>query len=214
MDYSRRMRARMMRWRMLPAERLGPDGRLTVGLGLLCGAALWASLGVLDVAGPPNAPVRVAMLPSWWLLVALAVATTGALIGLVGLLTRSAARRGQALAPEDVVDALRPLAASGLLLLPYLPWLPDVLPVLLALTGTLRWLVWLVVVAQAARGVWCLVAVRREPPRRGPAARGARHRGLRLWLGRRGIPSGRHHPLPDRRRAALSDHGPEPVARR
>ncbi len=167
MDYSRRMRARMMRWRMLPAERLGPDGRLTVGLGLLCGAALWASLGVLDVAGPPNAPVRVAMLPSWWLLVALAVGTTGALIGLVGLLTRSAERRGQALAPEDVVDALRPLAASGLLLLPYLPWLPDVLPVLLALTGTLRWLVWLVVVAQAARGVWSLVAVRREPPRTG-----------------------------------------------
>ncbi len=172
MDYSRRMRARMMRWRMLPAERLGPDGRLTVGLGLLCGAALWASLGVLDVAGPPNAPVRVAMLPSWWLLVALAVGTTGALIGLVGLLTRSAERRGQALAPEDVVDALRPLAASGLLLLPYLPWLPDVLPVLLALTGTRAgssgWSSW--PRPRVACGVSSLFAASHH----GPGARGSR----------------------------------------
>ena len=134
-----------------------------VGLGLVCGAALWASFGVLDVAGPPNELVRVAMLPSWWVLVGFVVATTGALIGLGALLTRAAARRGHALPPDDVVDALRPLAASGLLLIPYLPWLPDVLPVLLALASTLRWLVWLIVVAQAARGVWCLLGAWREP---------------------------------------------------
>ncbi len=98
---------------------------------LLTAAGFWCTLGLLDIVGGSSAVTRVAMLPPWWLLAALAV-----VLGAVGTV---AARAGH---DPDVV---LPLCALGLLAVPYLPWLPDRVPVLRAAAGPARDLLWLVV---------------------------------------------------------------------
>jgi len=54
---------------------------------------------------------------------------------------------------QATTDALRPLSASALLLLPYFPWLPDVIPVLTVLAGPGRWLVWFTILAATAHSI-------------------------------------------------------------
>jgi hypothetical protein len=112
----------------------------------LCGASvglgLWASGGSMDHVVGPHGPVRVAMLPSLatlaGLMVAVALAAVAAVAGL--------ARGGAAPRLADVMlDALRPLAGAGLLVLPWMPVLPEWMPALLLLTspGVIIW--WVVI---------------------------------------------------------------------
>lgn len=119
-------------------------------VGVSVGLGLWATGASLDHAAGPDGPFRVAMLPSAWrllLLVAAGIAATIALVGLLRVLLRtSPGANRDALA----VDAVRPLAAAGLLVLPYLPWLPDALPALVLLAGPGAWLWWGVLAGQVA----------------------------------------------------------------
>ena len=97
----------------------------------LTAVGVWCSRGLLDVVSGPNGIVRIAMLPPWWLLVAL-VAGLGA-VGLAG----ARARRDP--------DVVLPLCALGALALPYLPYFPDRFPVLRALAGPAGRLLWFVI---------------------------------------------------------------------
>lgn len=112
----------------------------TLGAWATAGAALWASMGELDVVAAGQATVRVAMLPP---LVLLPVAA--ALACLIGWLT--AMRYGH----RDRSDAVLPLYVLAVLLLPYLPWVADLLPGVRVLAGPARYVLWLVVIAQV---VW------------------------------------------------------------
>lgn len=114
---------------------------------------VWATGGRLDLALVDGRVVRVAMLPSWWWLIGLCALGVGA---------ARAARRS-----ARVSDAAWPLAAAGLMALPYLPWLPDAFPVLRALAGSAKWIVWGVVVGLA---VWGTAGGRRLVPDRRPIA--------------------------------------------
>ena len=133
-----------------------------VPLSVVCGTALWTSLGVLDAYNSPAGAVRVAMLPSgatWLGLVTLAtLIVTG-----VGLWLRRLPGRARPSADARGCSTLGPLAAVSVLILPYLPWLPDAFPVLTVLAGPLRWLVWLVVLAETARRVIARAFVSRHP---------------------------------------------------
>lgn len=141
--------------------------RAALLLGPLCGAALWATPGILDAYPSPAGATRVALLPPLWRLALLVPAATAAFAASLFWLARAASRRGHPAPHEAAVGALRPLAALGLLLLPYLPWLPDALPILTVLAGPARWLVWFIVIAQTGRSVWRLWLPARtdEPPR-------------------------------------------------
>lgn len=57
-------------------------------------------------------------------------------------------------AADSSADVLLPVAALGLLAVPYLPWLPDLLPITRLLAGPGRALLWIVVAALVARGFW------------------------------------------------------------
>lgn len=119
----------------------------TMGAWVTAGMALWTSMGVLDVAGAPGGPVRVAMLPP---LAALAAAIGLAL--LAGAVF-SLGRLGRAQA-----DAALPLYALSMLVLPYLPWLPDLVPGLRVLAGPVRYFVWLLVAIQV---IWAALGAGR-----------------------------------------------------
>lgn len=136
-------------------------------LGASAGVALWLTLGSFDLVIRGRDAVRVAMLPPLWQLPVLILGLWALLAGLFSLLTRwSAATRAQrpsandadpAMTPADrALDALKPLGASGLLVLPFLPWLPDAVPALRLLGGPARLLVWFVILAQVARLAWRL----------------------------------------------------------
>jgi len=119
----------------------------SLGAWATAGAALWCSLGVLDVTDSPAGITRLAMLPGLTQLagsVALAL-----LLGLVIGLPRSTA----ATASDDTVLPLYGLAA---LILPYLPWLPDFMPVLWVFAGPGKYLLWAIVVAQV---IWSALGV-------------------------------------------------------
>jgi hypothetical protein len=117
---------------------------------LLLGAALWLSRGVCDVVGTG---VRVAYLPSAPELLGLAV------LGWLGLtLVQAGIERGIAPTRPGAhlsSDAVTPLIALMLLVLPYLPWLPDRLPIISALAGPLGLWLWTIV---AAVTVWAVSA--------------------------------------------------------
>lgn len=136
-------------------------------LGASAGVALWLTLGSFDLVIRGREAVRVAMLPPLWQLPVLILGLWALLAGLFSLLTRwSAATAAQlppandadaAMTPADrALDALKPLGASGLLVLPFLPWLPDAVPALRLLGGPARLLVWFVILAQVARLAWRL----------------------------------------------------------
>ncbi len=108
----------------------------------ISGVALWLSRASFDVAGTTAAPVRVAMLPS-----------IAELLGFIALALLSAACmaslvRNSRVFWEPVTDALLPLFALSLLVLPYLPWIPDWIPALRLLAGPGRVLIWIVVIGQ------------------------------------------------------------------
>lgn len=114
----------------------------SAAFGVLCGTALWTTLGGLAPYMSAQGGTRVALLPSpgrWFVLVAIVTATVA---GLSWVMPRArstdiAARR-----------ALRPLLFTGLLTLPYLPWLVEIAPVLSVLAGPGKWIVWGIVLAE------------------------------------------------------------------
>ena len=92
----------------------------------VAGIALWISRASFDVAGTTAAPERVAMLPSPAELMGFVVM---ALLIAAGLAVASSHRRDrQQSFWSAATEALLPLFALGLLLLPYLPWLADWVP--------------------------------------------------------------------------------------
>ena len=118
----------------------------------VAGIAAWISRASFDVAGTSQTPVRVAMLPSF-----------AELIGLVVLALLMAAGLAWALRIRQppgspfwkaASDALLPLFALSLLILPYLPWLADWVPAVRLLAGPGRFVLWLVVFGQL---LWTLL---------------------------------------------------------
>ncbi len=116
---------------------------------------MWATLGSLDHAVGPEGPYRVAMVPSVASLVA-AVALGG-----VGLLAVVALLRLAGRSEAHALDIVRPAAAGGLLVLPFLPWLADLLPALVLLSGPGAWLWWGLIAGQAC--VAAALAARATP---------------------------------------------------
>jgi hypothetical protein len=118
-------------------------------IGVSVGLGLWASGASLDHAAGPSGPIRVAMLPSLWRLLLLVVVGSAATVTLAALFRLVLRRRADGLAADArALDTVRPLAAAGLLVLPYLPWLPDALPALLLLAGPGAWIWWGVLAGQ------------------------------------------------------------------
>jgi hypothetical protein len=115
---------------------------------VVAGLAVWLTCGSFELVIRSREAVRVAMLPPLWLLPLLAAGIWLALAGLYhGMVRRRAT-------PADVLDALRPLSAAALLVVPYLPWLPDAVPVLRLPGGPARLLVWIIILTQVARLLW------------------------------------------------------------
>lgn len=102
-----------------------------VGALVLAAIGLWCSSAVLDIVGGSSGIVRVALVPPWWLLGALAL-----ILGAVGAIAARARRD---------FDVVLPVCALGVLALPYFPYLPDRLPFLRTLAGPARYLLWFVV---------------------------------------------------------------------
>ena len=115
---------------------------VAIGAATIAGVALWLSRASFDVAGTTAAPIRVAMLPS---LAELAGFIAIALLIAAGM--ASLVRRGDTFW-EPITDALLPLFALTLLIVPYLPWLADWMPALRLLAGPGKILVWVVVIGQ------------------------------------------------------------------
>ncbi len=127
-------------------------------VGVLAGLGGWATRASVDHAAGPDGAFRVVMLPSVWTLVGAVVVGAMAVVALVGVLRvvlRDEAGSGRAL------DAVRPLSAAALLLLPCLPWVAEWFPALLLLTGPGAWLWWGVLGGQ---GVTSVVAWRKVRP--------------------------------------------------
>ena len=112
----------------------------------IAGIALWISRASFDVAGTTDAPERVAMLPSPAELIGFVVMALLIAAGIASLLRIG--RSPQQTFWEPASDALLPLFALGLLLLPYLPWVADWLPALRLLAGPGRFVIWVVVIGQ------------------------------------------------------------------
>lgn len=123
-----------------------------VSAATVAGVALWISRASFDVAGTTAAPIRVAMLPSAAELMGFIVMALLIAAGLAALLRSRHSREypfwGAA------TEALLPLFALLLLMLPYLPWLADWIPALRLLAGPARFLIWVVVVGQM---LWILL---------------------------------------------------------
>ena len=134
---------------------LTPHIRWSVLIGLVCGTALWTTLGSLDSYVADSGITRVALLPSLSVLLVLVVVATAVCAGLYLSLTYVAGRQrpdetviDPRLAGDNALRTLRPLAGSVLLVVPYLPWVADVIPALTVLAGPGSWLVWCVVVSE------------------------------------------------------------------
>lgn len=132
-----------------------PAFAVPVSASVTAGVALWVSRASFDLAGTTAAPIRVAMLPS---LAELAGFITLSLLIAAGLasLVRSSTSFW-----EPATDALLPLFALSLLVLPYLPWLADWVPVLRLFAGPGRLLIWIVVLGQVLWVFLPLVVQRR-----------------------------------------------------
>ena len=112
----------------------------------VAGIALWISRASFDVAGTTAAPIRVAMLPSLAELIGFVVMALLMAAGLAALLRIGRTRDQSFWGPAT--EALLPLFALLLLMLPYLPWLSDWVPALRLLAGPGRFLIWVVVIGQ------------------------------------------------------------------
>lgn len=122
-------------------------------VGAALGLGLWCTQASLDVAGVEGTVVRVAMLPSWTMLIALVVAGAAGAMAVVAGVARLVAPRaglaGRHAAATGALDVLRPGTAAALLALPYLPWLADWLPALVLLAGPGAWLWWSMIAGQS-----------------------------------------------------------------
>jgi hypothetical protein len=119
-----------------------------LGAATIAGIALWLTRASLDVAGSTAAPVRVAMLPSLAELMGFIALALLIAAGMASVLRGKGVRRGLFPFWEPATDALLPLFALSLLVLPYLPWIPDWLPALRLFAGPGRILIWIVVLGQ------------------------------------------------------------------
>lgn len=117
-----------------------------LGAAFLTGIALWITRASFDVAGTTAAPERVVMLPSLAELMGFVVMSLLLAAGLA-LILRIGRPREQTFW-GSVADALLPLFALSLLILPYLPWIADRVPALRLLAGPGRFVIWVVVVGQ------------------------------------------------------------------
>ena len=109
---------------------------------VIAGVALWLSRASFDVAGTTPAPVRVAMLPSLAELMGFVALSLLVVAGVASIVRSSRAFW------EPAADALLPLFALSLLILPYLPWIADWMPALQLFAGPGRIIIWTIVVGQ------------------------------------------------------------------
>ena len=128
------------------ARKIPPDPIYPIGAATTAGIALWLSRASFDVAGTTASPVRVAMLPSVAELMGLIVLSLLFAAGIASLLQGVRPRLTPFWVPAT--DALLPLFALSLLVLPYLPWIADWIPALRLLAGPARLLIWIVVIGQ------------------------------------------------------------------
>lgn len=119
-----------------------PSWLVAASAATIAGVALWLSRASFDVAGTTGAPIRVAMLPSLAELVGFVALALLVVAGMASLVRRRDAFW------EPITDALLPLFALGLLIVPYLPWLADWVPALRLLAGPGKMLIWIVIIGQ------------------------------------------------------------------
>jgi hypothetical protein len=124
------------------------------------GIALWFSRASFDVAGTTADTERVAMLPSPAELMGLVVL---ALLIAAGVAVVRDGSKADSPFWHGASDALLPLFALSLLVLPYLPLVADWIPALRVLAGPARFVLWAVVIGQV---MWILI------PRINPATSG------------------------------------------
>jgi hypothetical protein len=129
----------------IPYSILVPISAATVA-----GVALWVSRASFDVAGTTAAPVRVAMLPSLPELLGFVALALLASAGMASLVRTNRAFW------EPATDALLPLFALSLLVIPYLPWIADWIPALRIFAGPGRILIWILVIGHV---LWIFVAL-------------------------------------------------------
>lgn len=119
-----------------------PSSIIAIGSATTAGVALWLSRASFDVAGTTAAPIRVAMLPSFAELVGFLALALLVAAGMASLVRRCDAFW------EPATDALLPLFALALLIVPYLPWFADWIPALRLLAGPGKMLMWVIVIGQ------------------------------------------------------------------
>jgi hypothetical protein len=140
-----------------------------VTAGLVAGLALWCTRGGLELVAGPDGPLRVALLPSGWQALSLVAAMAGLALGIAHAVAWRATGNARVISDADA-DVVRPLAATGVLILPYLPWLPDVWPALTVLGGRFALVVWLVAAALTGRAAWIRIRSARAATGRRVAA--------------------------------------------
>lgn len=128
---------------------LGPRAR-AIGAGVVAGLAFWCTRGGLEVVAGPAGPLRVALLPSPWQALSIVAVMAGAALGLAHLTAWAATGRGRILTDDDA-DVTRPLAATCVLVLPFLPFVADAWPALTVLASRFSLLVWGVAAAVTVR---------------------------------------------------------------
>jgi len=132
---------------MTDGRTFGPRAR-AIGAGVLAGLAFWCTRGALEVVAGPHGPLRVALLPSVWQALSIVTAMVAAALGLAHLTAWAATGQGRVLTDADA-DVTRPLAATGVLVLPFLPFVADAWPALTVLASRFALLVWVVALALA-----------------------------------------------------------------
>jgi hypothetical protein len=128
---------------------LGPRAR-AIGAGVVAGLAFWCTRGGLEVVAGAAGPLRVALLPSPWQALSIVAVMAGVALGLAHLTAWAATGQGRTLTDADA-DVTRPLAATGVLVLPFLPFIADAWPALTVLASRFSLLVWAVAAAVALR---------------------------------------------------------------
>jgi hypothetical protein len=127
----------------------GPRIR-AIGAGVVAGLAFWCTRGGLEVVAGTAGPLRVAVMPSPWQGLSIVAAMAGAALALAHLTAWAATGQGRTLTDADA-DVTRPLAATGVLVLPFLPFVADAWPALTVLASRFSLLVWLVAVLVTLR---------------------------------------------------------------
>jgi hypothetical protein len=120
--------------------------------GVVTGVAAWCTRASFDMIGTDDHPIRLAMLPSLaegmiWVVACVAISWMAAT-----LTTRFHNTAGTS--TDAANDALLPLLATGVLVLPYLPYLPDAWRALTVLAGPVKYIVWVVAFVLVGRALF------------------------------------------------------------